>query len=95
MSNSIKYRPYSHFCSGSNAQWKRLVNREFRRVNKVRVQLQKEPVVFDEVANLWASPLDGSAHHVNGVKFEKGKRMKGKWIKTVKTPEYYEKAFRK
>ncbi len=68
MTNSVKKSPCYSFCSGSNGYWKRLVNREFRRINKQNLHSYKELLIFDEVANMWTAPSDGLPTYLTGVK---------------------------
>jgi hypothetical protein len=71
MSRSYKKHYFAAFCGGSNHNWLTSQHQRFRSRERDILKLQeKYPEddlvypIFKEIANLWASPKDGSAYFV-------------------------------
>lgn len=95
MTNSVKKRTYANWCCGTNAIWKRDVNRSLRRVNKIRVAIGKEAFLLKEHSNLWSSPLDGGHYWYDTVRKRQTLTRCGHRRFRCFGSEWYEKAHRK
>jgi hypothetical protein len=64
MSRSWKKRPAGGLTtSKSEKKWKQDYNRRLRHINKMRLHADKEPLLLDEVEDLWGGPKDGHIWH--------------------------------
>lgn len=59
MSRSFKKVSICGNSGGSDKYDKRLANRRFRRINKLRVKYDEEPLLTNEVSNVWDMTKDG------------------------------------
>ena len=80
MSRSFRHTPITgHGHHSSEKEDKRIANRSMRHTNRIRVLYDKEPLIMDEVMDVWSMSKDG----------------KMKMFRTDKKEDWYIKAMRK
>lgn len=80
MSRSYKYHSFDTWCYGSNKKDKVTVNRRFRRLNKLRVKSDREPLYkLNEISDTWNFNTDGLAFYIS----KKDYFQHHKWLESI------------
>jgi len=68
MSKSIRKHPFVAIAGNrvSEKKDKQLANRRLRRINKLRILTDKEPVVIKEISDVWEWSKDGKKRVLKG-----------------------------
>ncbi len=77
MSRSRKYHTFIKICgSDSNKKDKTIANRKFRKINKLRIKVDKEPLHnLKEISNTYCFNSDGLAFYISKKEYEQYRNL--------------------